>query len=70
MVQSDSDLICKVLSAMDYLKVCADHESPTGEGVPLDIAKYCYYPKNGSRPCALNVEVVIMVQHAQRRRGR
>jgi hypothetical protein len=28
------------------------------------------YPKNGSRPCALNVEVVIMVQHAQRRRGR
>jgi uncharacterized protein len=27
-------------------------------------------PKNGSRPCALNVEVVIMVQHAQRRRGR
>ena len=38
MVQSDSDLICKVLSAMDYLKVCADHESPTGEGVPLDIA--------------------------------
>jgi FlaA1/EpsC-like NDP-sugar epimerase len=29
-----------------------------------------YEPKNGSRPCALNVEVVIMVQHAQRRRGR
>jgi hypothetical protein len=29
-----------------------------------------YSPKNGSRPCALNVEVVIMVQHAQRRRGR
>ena len=27
-------------------------------------------PKNGSRPCALNVEVVIIVQHAQRRRGR
>src|ERR1017187_5256916 len=38
MVQSDSDLICKVLSAMDYLKVRADHEQPTGEGVPLDIA--------------------------------
>jgi hypothetical protein len=28
------------------------------------------HPKNGSRPCALNVEVVIMIQHAQRRRGR
>jgi hypothetical protein len=34
---SDSDLICKVLSTMDYLKVCADHKAPTGEGVPLDI---------------------------------
>jgi APA family basic amino acid/polyamine antiporter len=34
-------------------------------GIPFYI-----YPKNGSRPCALNVEVVIMVQHAQRRRGR
>src|ERR1039457_6168785 len=27
-------------------------------------------PKNGSRPRVLNVEVVIMIQHAQRRRGR
>ena len=32
--------------------------------------QYAHHPKNGSRPCALNVEVVIMVQHAQRRRGR
>ena len=29
-----------------------------------------FEPKNGSRPCAFNVEVVIIVQHAQRRRGR
>src|ERR1039457_6718463 len=36
----------------------------------LQGALQVYDPKNGSRPCALNVEVVIMVQHAQRRRGR
>jgi hypothetical protein len=34
---SDSDLICKVLSTIDYLKVCADHKAPNGDGVPLDI---------------------------------
>jgi hypothetical protein len=33
-----SDLVCKVLSTIDYLKICADHHYPTGNGIPLDIA--------------------------------
>lgn len=34
---SNSDLVCKVQTTIDYLKLCADHHTPTGEGVPVDI---------------------------------
>ena len=32
-----SDIILKVFLALDYLKLCVNHDNPTGEGVPVDI---------------------------------
>lgn len=32
-----SDVICKVQCTLDYLKLCADHKNPTGEGIPVNI---------------------------------
>ncbi len=32
-----SAVVCKVLSTIDYLKICADHYNPTGDSVPVDI---------------------------------
>lgn len=31
------DAVLKVQLALNYLKLCADHENPTGSGVPVDI---------------------------------
>src|ERR1017187_6797156 len=62
--------------AADAMRGCWWRQSADNGGilghkeVPRDCPRPTHYPKNGSRPRVLNVEVVIMIQHAQRRRGR
>jgi hypothetical protein len=34
---SSADVVFKVLATAEYLRLCADHTDPTGDGVPLEI---------------------------------